>query len=330
MQMKLISLLTVGVLGLTLAGCDTSVAQIAAAPVPRVEAAPIAKPAASKMAAMVNGQAIGMDTLHHWLVSAHGTTAINHLVGTVVVEQAAATEGITISDADVAAETTLTLQEMNPNITPAQQESLLAQLLPRKGVPRIQWDAGMRRNAYLRKMAVARVQVTEEMLTAEFNNRHGLKVQIRLIQCQSAADARKILAALAAGEEFADLAAKWSTLTESAAQGGMIPPFSRDDRMVPVAIRRAAFDLADSQASTIIRVDKYFHLIQRVGTLAPETEVKFTDVKDQLHAEITTRLTRQMQTQMLHDLMNRADLTLIDPLLKQQSQLETAGAAAKP
>jgi len=279
--------------------------------------APQTSPAAARLALKVNGQAIEMAEVHEWLIEAYGAEAVNQMVSTAVVKQAAAEAGITVTVEDADAEMRLTLQRMSANADPSQYERLLAQVLARKQFPRVQWDMMIRRNAYLRKMALRQMEITDAMLTAEWNNRYGLKVQVRLIQCESKANARKILELLAAGETFEQLASKYSMLADSAVTGGMLPPFSRDDRELPDALRRAAFDLADGEVSGIIQVDRYFHLIQRVKSIPPQTDVAFEDVKEQLRSDIAERLIWRLQERILNDLMNRADIVLIDSLLKQ-------------
>jgi len=259
-----------------------------------------------------------MDELHQWLIRAHGADAGLQLVATAIVEQAAGREQITVTQADIDDEQVLTIKRMVPDAEPSQYETILNQVLTRKQYPRVTWNTMIRRNAYLRKMASRQLKITDEMLTAEWNNRYGLKVQIRLIQCESLADARKILELKAGGESFEDLARKYSMLADLAEVGGLLPPFSRDDRSIPEAIRRAAFDLADGQISEIVRVSGYFNLIQRVKSIPPETDVKFVDVKEQLRRDLSDRLTWQMMERILNDLRMQSDVVWIDPLLTEQ------------
>ncbi|NLF31120.1 MAG: hypothetical protein GX591_09570 [Planctomycetes bacterium] len=312
--------LSVAVLHLASCALPPAVSQAAPPPpAPAVEEAPAA-------AVTVNGVTIPMKDVHEWLIRAHGATAVEQLVSTEVVRQAAAAEGIAIDASDLDVEATLTIARMSPGADPSTYERILEQVLSDKQYPRIQWDTMIRRNAMLRKLAERRLTITDEMLTAAFNNRYGLKVRVRLIQCASVVDAQKILALLAGGESFESLAREYSMLTDLAADGGLMPAFSRDDETIPVAIRRAAFDLADGQVSEIIQAGRWFHLLQRVEAVPPETTVRFEDVKDQLRREIATAAVWQMQERILNDLMASADIVLIDPLLRQH--VEQARKAA--
>ncbi len=300
-----------------LTSCATAPAA-APAPPPVVAAEP--ETSASDAAVTVNGVTLSKQDVHEWLIRAYGATAVEQLVSTEVVEQAARAEGITIDQSDLDAEAALTIAQMSPGVDPSQYERVLTEVLADKQYPRIQWDTMIRRNAMLRKLAERRLEITDEMLTAAFNNRYGLKVRARLIQCDSVTDARKILALLAAGESFESLAREYSTLTELAADGGLLPPFSRDDETIPVALRRTAFDLADGQVSEIIQVGRYFHLLQRVEAIPPETDVRFEDVKDELRREIALEAIWKMQERILNDLMASAEIVLVDPMLRQHVQ----------
>jgi parvulin-like peptidyl-prolyl isomerase len=308
------------IVGLFLAGLHLASCATAPAATPAPAAPVVAAQEASGAAATVNGVTIPMKDVHEWLIRAYGAAAVEQLVSTEIVRQAAEAEGIAVDKSDLDAEAALTIARMSPGVDPSQYERILSEVLQNKQYPRIQWDTMIRRNAMLRKLAERRLTITDEMLTAAFNNRHGLKVRVRLIQCASVTDARKILALLATGESFESLAREYSMLTDLAADGGLMPPFSRDDETIPVALRRAAFDLTDGQVSDILQVGRYFHLLQRVEAVPPQTAVRFEDVKDELRRQLATEAVWRMQEQILNDLMASADIVLIDPLLRQHIQ----------
>ncbi|NQU75538.1 MAG: peptidylprolyl isomerase [Planctomycetes bacterium] len=280
----------------------------------------IGAPGAGTLAATVNDQPIRIEQLNELLVSAHGLEALRQLTASAAVRQVAQNEGISVTSEDIDNESAETLREQAPNLDQAQRELFLRQYLPRKKVPRVYWDMAMTRNAVLRKLAVKRLKITDSMLTAEFNRRYGLKVVVRHIRCASVADAQNILERLAKGEDFAELAQQYSTFTETAMQGGLYPPFSRDETKVPSAICRAAFDLADGQVSEIVQVDKDFHILKREKTI-PRKEVAYEDVKDQLRNDLITANIRPVQTQILQDIVRAADVRILDPILKAQEHI---------
>jgi len=303
------------------AGCNA--AGRAASPTP--PQAPTAATATATPAATVNGEAIGYQRLNEVLLAAGGQEALSQLVLTVAVDQAARRDGLTITDADIADETTKTLEEFVPGVEPAQHEALLKRILAQRQNPRVYWDMTMRRNAILRKMAAGRIRITDAMLTAEYNRRYGLKVVCRHIQCDSAVDAQKLLKRIAEGEDFAELARQFSTNGATAAKGGSLPPFSRDERSYPDPIRDAAFDLADGEVSEIVQVDKDFHILKREKVL-PRQDVTFEDVKDELHRTLFDAGIRPTITRLSHELYNAADVRILDPVLKSQAQRQALSA----
>jgi len=308
------------------AGC-TGVASGPTPAPPRETGAAAEAPTDDRPAATVNGEAIRYRQLYDVLIDAGGQDALSQLVLTAAVNQAARREGITVTAADIADETAKTLQEFVPGIEPAQHETLLKRILAQQRNPRIYWDMTIRRNAILRKMAVSRVRITDAMLTAEYNRRYGLKVVCRHIQCASAIDAQKLLKRIADGEDFAELARRFSTNAATAAKGGLLPPFSRDERRYPDPIRDAAFDLADGEVSEIIQVDRDFHILKREKVL-PRRDVAFEDVKDELRRTLFDAGIRPMITRLSHELYNAADVQILDPVLKSQARRQALSASA--
>lgn len=311
---------------LALAGCGTSGEAPAVGPSASADdsSSTTSSKAPVDKAALVNGQLVPMSDLHALLVEAYGEYGINQIIASTVVRQRAAEEGVAVTDADVEAETNATLEDMAGQLNPAEQRQVLQRVLQQRNYPEVFWRMSMRRNAALRKMAMARLKITPEMLTEEFNDVYGLKVRIRHIQSASVDDARKILDRLAAGESFEQLARDYSINTRTAQNGGLLAPFSRDNREIPAAIRREAFDLADGQVSEIIQVDRDFHVIKREESIAPTTSVTFEDVKDQLRQRIISRKIRPLQSQLLQELLNGADIVLVDPTLKRQARTRQA------
>jgi parvulin-like peptidyl-prolyl isomerase len=184
----------------------------------------------------------------------------------------------------------------------------------------------MRRNAILRKLAAKKLVITDKMLTAEYNRQYGEKVSIRHIQCASLADAQKMLDRIAKGEDFAQLARDFSINKQTAPQGGLLPPFSRDDEAASLTIRDIAFGLADGKVSEIVQVDKHFHVLKREKTIPPTEAPAFESVKEELRKRLAAANIRPMQTRLLRDLHNAADLRVIDPVLKETTALEAVKA----
>jgi len=287
-------------------------------------------PGAGTLAATVNGEPIRNGQMQQLLLASYGNEALQQLVASAVVAQAAARENVAVTSEDIQAENELTIKEFAPNIDKAKKEALLAQLLKRRNIPRVHWEMTMRRNAILRKIAAKRLKITDAMLTAEFNRLYGLKVQVRHIQCASVADAQKILRMIEQGGDFAELARKFSTNTATAPGGGLIPPFSRDSQAVPTALREAAFALADGKVGQIVMVAKDCHVLRREKTILPKDVTYDEKLKAQLRRQLSAAQIRPMQTRILHDLIQAADVKVLDPVLKKQVRAKVVTTGEDP
>ncbi|HKI80120.1 MAG TPA: SurA N-terminal domain-containing protein, partial [Pseudodesulfovibrio sp.] len=96
------------------------------------------------------------------------------------------------------------------------------------------------------------------------------------------AKAEDILKKVKAGQDFAELAKKYSDDPGSAKQGGDLGFFTKGD-MAP-AFSKAVFALKPGQVSGIVRTSFGFHIIKLLGVKAGKTKT-FAQVKDQLANE---------------------------------------------
>ncbi len=318
------------VLAALLAGCGGETPPQAAPPVtpaPAVAPRPASiepAPSAGAVAVRVNGEPIPLEAVTNLLLANGGLDIAHQLIASAVVDQAARAKGITVLDADIAAEHASALEQLGPNLTPEQQQRALAELMRQQGVSQRLWNLIMRRNALLRKLADDRLQITEAMVQEEFNRRYGGKVQVRHIQVNSLADAQQVADLLAHGADFAELARKVSTNAASAAEGGLIAPFARETPDVPKAIRNAAFALQAGQLSDIVQDDRYFHILKHERTVPPENVV-FDEVREPLRAQLRQSTLRRLQVAVLQELIQTADVQFVNPILKEQARTQTPG-----
>jgi len=297
-------------------------------PTPSAAAAEPAKPGPAapvvpggKVMATVNGRPIYMKDLYQPLVEADGLRMAEMLIADAIVAQEAARRSVSATDSDVEAENQHSLKNishlLNEALGPDQRERLLDQLLASRGLTRSLWQATMRRNALLRKMVAPQVVVSEAMLKVEYDRRYGEKVQISHVQLPTFAEAEKIIALLKAGEDFAALARKHSTNTDTARVDGMISPaFTQANASVPKPIRDAAFALRrPGEISGVVQVGSEFHVL-KLRQRIPAPPADFGKVKEQLRGELRERLTERLQLQLLRDLRTKADVDYINPALR--------------
>jgi foldase protein PrsA len=269
--------------------------------------------------AYVNDRPIYMAGLHDILVRANGVKLAQYLIVNELVDQAAAAKGISVTDDDIRKQNALTLKEMFPKIPDnAQRVRLLEQFLVQKNMPRRQWDMVVRRNALVAKLAGKKIEVTEAELRREFGRQFGQQVVIRHIQTASLADAQKVLKLLMDKGDFTQLARKYST-NASSRNGGLLPPIGKDTARIAPAIREAALAMTKvGEISNPVQAGTTFHILKLERIIEP-TKVKFEDVKQELEAAIQWYKAQVIQRLFLTDLVRKAKIQYVDPILKAQA-----------
>ena len=167
---------------------------------------------------------------------------LDAMIDQVLIEQAAARVGITISDEQV--------------------ESEIARLIGEDLAKFEEWleANGLTRDSF-------KVQLRQQLLGAAFQE-HVVgslppkveQVHARHILVATEAEAMDILVRLRAGEGFAALAKQYSQDKASSEAGGDLGFFPR--RVMPIQIEAVAFALAPGQRSGIVATDFGYHIIE--------------------------------------------------------------------
>ena len=279
---------------------------------------PTAPLAPEAIMAIVDGKPIYMSTLYKPLLEAYGLRFAEILISNVIVQQEAQRRKITVTPADIAAENNHAIENIFGKQLPAnQRQKALENLLQKRGIPPGLWRTIIHRNALLRKMVEPQVKITEEMVKNEYISRYTEKVQIRHIQLATISDAQKILKMLNSGNDFDKLARRYSTNTQSASRGGLLPPFTRNDKTIPAAIRETAFSLSEGQISGIVQAGDSFHILKLERRfLPPPTD--YEKVKDRLRREIRERIITRLQSKLLAELREKAKVEYVNQFLKRR------------
>ncbi|MBI1825077.1 MAG: peptidyl-prolyl cis-trans isomerase [Planctomycetes bacterium] len=274
--------------------------------------------------ATVQGSDIPRSAIVDLLLKSHGAGLLEQLIGLEVASQAAAKEGIQVTDADVAAEYERALRKlMNPegaaidaSFDRDAAEKALYVVLAERSISPDEFMVTLRRNACLRKIVEKDLTITDEMIRDEYARTYGERVRVRHIQVSSLADADRILQRLASGEKFEDLAAHESVNSISARRGGLLPPFSMTDDNTPEAMRRAAFALKTGKVSSPIRAGQWYQILKLEERIPAETPDLAT-AHDALEHNLRERLI-EARTRALYDkLVAQVIVTIHDPVLKE-------------
>lgn len=114
---------------------------------------------------------------------------------------------------------------------------------------------------------------------------------------------------LVKGEDFEDLARKYSQDTESAARGGDLGYFSKG-RMVP-SFEKAAFALPVGGLSDIVETKFGYHLI-KVEEKRAAQKLKYEDVKEDLTKYLFQKSAAERFQKWMTDLRKKADIKIHD------------------
>ena len=264
--------------------------------------------------ASVNGHAISRDELAVECRIHYGKEVLESMVNKFLIRSACRQMGIAISRLEVEEEIEQMAKSFN---LPVQQwMNLLLQergIKPEQYANDIIWPS-----LALRKLAGERLRVTQKELTEAFEMEYGAAVRARLIVCTTAEKAQAVRAKAAADPaEFGNLAKKCSEDAPSASIKGMVPPIRKHGPCPE--IEEAAFGLADGQVSEVIRSAGQYVILKREG-LIPAPKYTLDQARPRLEKIIRDRKTRQVATEIFHDLQKKARVQNVynDPQLRQQ------------
>ncbi len=274
--------------------------------------------------ATVNGQAIARSQIVDLLLRGHGPGLLNQLA---VYEQAralAADRGLGLSSVEVQREYSSTLNRLaNPLVSIStnqvdrqEAQAVLDEVLAERNISREEFDLTIRRNALLRKLTVGQLHFTQAQIKAEHALMIARKAEVRHIQLATHAELSHVLARLARGEDFADVARRFSANTASAPRGGLLVPFAEQDDRVPNLMRKTAFDLQPGQQADPIRMGAWYHIVKLVRIL-PEEPSSNEPTRDEIEARLQDRLADAAMQQLYGKLLKEADIEIHDPILRQ-------------
>jgi parvulin-like peptidyl-prolyl isomerase len=172
--------------------------------------------------------------------------------------------------------------------------------------------------AAVQQAVVGPIELSEDELRAYFEEHkadYSTEEQIEAshILVETEEEAQAILAELAGGADFAELARTRSTDTGTAAQGGALGWFGRGV-MIP-EFEEAAFALEVGETSGIVQTDFGFHII-RVTDRRAASEPEFEEVADRVRADAESAIARERFDAWLKAAREEATVVISDPILE--------------
>src|SRR5260221_7725968 len=250
-----------------------------AAPVVAASAAPSQTPTQEPIAAFVNGKTIPMAAFQRELnrrldgikalgdpmpsdLNAFKLTVLDAMIDQMLIEEAAAVQKVTVTDAEVDTE-----MQTIVNIA-GSKEKWQAQLAADR-MTEDEFRAGVRSTLITQKM--------RDIVTAGVGNT-AEQVHARHILVSSEATAKEVLGKLKAGTDFAALAAQYSQDTSTKDTGGDLGWFAKGE-LLESSVEDAAFSLQLNQVSSPVKSNLGYHIIQTLERvkdrpISPETHAK--------------------------------------------------------
>jgi parvulin-like peptidyl-prolyl isomerase len=285
--------------------------------------------------ATINGRPIRRQAFLEMLKEAHGLAVLQQMMALELARQETARRGVRVTTKDIDAEYRRRLARLYPvdlstsaELSRSQQEQALAVVLDREGVSRQEFMLKVERDAHVRRLAERDLKIDEDTLRAEYAVLYGPKVQLRMILCRSLSDVEKARELLDEGQDFAAIARERSNDPSAASTGGLTQPFSLDDASVPAVLREAARHLKPAEVSSTIRVGDQYAIIRLEREFAA-SEVEYSDVRDQVLQAYRRRVVPERMTRILGDLIGKARVVILDPLLRRQYEERRAASGGK-
>ena len=273
--------------------------------------------------ALIDGKPLARRRVVDLLLRGHGPGILEQFIVLEAATRRAQRQGLRVTREDVEAEYEQALRLLiDPlaALTPDEfdkepAERALEAVLIERNISQEEFMLGMRRNAYLRRLAEAQLNFSESELHAEYGRAYGERTQVRHIQLATPAEVSRAQAELTAGADFAEVARTHSVNSASAGAGGLLSPFAENEEEVPAPLRTVAFQLSPGEVSEAVRVGRWYHLLKLERRL-PAEQQDFEAVRPELEQRLRARRLGPAMQQLHQDLLTQTEVRILDPALR--------------
>lgn len=250
-----------------------------------------AAPAGSQgeIVARVERDAITYDLLAQECVNRYGAEVLEDLISRLIIQQACAKAGQTVTEGEVNAEIARVAQRFGLD-TQGWYQMLQSE---RKISPQQYRDSVIWPMLALRKIAGEQVDITEEEMERAFVRNYGPRVKARVIMLDNPRRAQEVWEKVSrTPDEFEKFAQQYSIDPGSRSLGGQVPPiprFSGSDNL-----EAAAFKLKAGEISGIVQIENGRYVILKCEGRTEQIVQSIEDVKDGLYDELKEQKTQQL------------------------------------
>lgn len=290
--------------------------------------------------ALVNGSPIYLRQLDEECIIRHGTDVLQGLIGQRMLELACKQNQVTVSEQEIdaeiaraAAQVTKPLPDGSPDVKGwmamvCKQQNVSIETYRREAV----WPA-----VALKKLAVGKIEVSDEDQKKGFEANYGPKVRCRAIVLNNLRRAQEVWEAARRKptvENFGELAGKYSIERSSRALEGQVPPIRRFGAQ-PL-LEEEAFALKSGDLSGVIQLDDKYVILFCEGYTKP-IDVDFASVKKNIIEDIRDKKERLAMNEYYERLQASTTIdNFLDPsashspnkFSKETAQIDASGQQA--
>ncbi|PAL10723.1 peptidylprolyl isomerase [Peribacillus simplex] len=240
-----------------------------------------------KTIASIDGEKINEDELYDALVAGYGADTLDLLITNKLVELEAEKAGIKIKDEEVQKEIDVMVESYG-------DEKSLKEQLEASGSSMDALKKDIVVYLQTKKLVEPRITVTEDEISTYFEDNKDTFAQAEQVEAshilvEDEKTAKKVAKELAAGGDFAKLAAEYSTDTETADNGGSLGYFGKGDMVEE--FEDVAFDLDINKVSDPVKTEYGYHIIKVTG----KKEAKKANLEDSKDVIKETLLSERLQ-----------------------------------
>ncbi len=243
--------------------------------------------------------------------AAGGIALEEHLLDRAVAMEAVR-RGVAADAEAIAAERRLLQASLADD--PDRAEELLQRIRDRQGLGPRRFEALLRRNALLRAMVAAEVEIDAAAMERVYDVRHGPRRRSRLLAAASLPEASAAAARLAGGESFAAIAFERS-IDPSRDSGGLLPAISRLDPAWPAAFRETLFATPIGEVSPPVLSDRHWLLVEVLEEL-PGDGTDPEAVREELRRLARLQQERVLMDRLARELAARLSPRVLDPAIQ--------------
>lgn len=240
-----------------------------------------------KTIASIDGEKINEDELYDALVAGSGADTLDLLITNKLVELEAEKAGIKIKDEEIQKEIDVMVESYG-------DEKSLKEQLEASGSSMDALKKDIVVYLQTKKLVEPRITVTDDEINTYFEDNKDTFAQAEQVEAshilvEDEKTAKKVAKELAAGGDFAKLAAEYSTDTETADNGGSLGYFGKGDMVGE--FEDVAFDLDINKVSDPVKTEYGYHIIKVTG----KKEAKKANLEDSKEVIKETLLSERLQ-----------------------------------